>query len=98
MEENFVIIRDDVYKTLRSLPRQGLSADIIFFDPPYDWKHYADLLELAFKPGLALSHTCVVIEHGRKAILPESGEEYVRYRLVRQGDNRLSFYKKQSKV
>ncbi len=94
-EENFLVIRDDVFKTLRSLPRMGMAADIIFFDPPYDWKHYTDLLELVFKPGLALSHTCVVIEHGRKAVLPESGEGYGRYRTVRQGDNCLSFYKKQ---
>jgi 16S rRNA (guanine(966)-N(2))-methyltransferase RsmD len=93
-EDEFLIIQEDVFTTLRSLARQGVRADIIFFDPPYDWKHYPDLLKLAFNPGIASAGTCVVIEHGRKAVLPESGDGYSRYRVVRQGDNCLSFYKK----
>lgn len=93
MEADFLIVRDDVFTTLRSMARRGERADIIFFDPPYDWKHYDDLLKLAFSPGIASARTCVVIEHGRKAVLPESGEKYRRYRVLRQGDNCLSFYR-----
>lgn len=93
IEDGFSVIRDDVFTTLRSLARQGARADIIFFDPPYDWEYYADLLKLAFNPELASPDICVIIEHGRKAVLPESGDEYIRYRTVRQGDNCLSFYK-----
>ncbi len=94
VEEDFLIIQEDVFTTLRSLARQGIRADIIFFDPPYNWEHYADLLQLAFKPELMSSHASVIVEHGRKADLPESGEGYRLYRTVRQGDNCLSFYRK----
>ena len=94
VEGDYLIIQEDVFTTLRSLARRGFRADIIFFDPPYDWKHYTDLLKLTFKPELVSAYTCVVIEHGRRADLPESGEGYERYRLVRHGDNCLSFYKK----
>lgn len=93
IEDDFLIIREDVFTTLRSLVRRGFRADIVFFDPPYDWKYYTDLLNLAFNPGLVSSRACVVIEHGRKIALPESGDGYSRYRIVRQGDTCLSFYK-----
>ena len=93
IENDFLIIREDVFTTLRSLARQDFKSDIIFFDPPYDWKHYTDLLKLAFKPELMSPDACVVIEHTRKATLPESGDRYSRYRIVRQGDNCLSFYR-----
>jgi len=93
VEADYVIIKEDVFTTLRSLARQKVPADIIFFDPPYDWQHYDDLLKLAFKPELASLETCVVLEHGRKAVLPESGDGFARYRTVRHGDNCLSFYR-----
>ena len=93
VEDDFLIIQEDVFTTLRSLARRESGADIIFFDPPYDWKHYDDLLKLTFKPGLVSSGTCVVIEHGRKTDLPEAGDGYERYRVVRHGDNCLSFYR-----
>jgi 16S rRNA (guanine966-N2)-methyltransferase len=92
IEDDFSIIRQDAFKALRSLARQEFSVDIIYFDPPYDWEPYPDLLKLAFKLVPASRHACVVIEHRRNAVLPESGEEYRRYRLVRQGDKCLSFY------
>jgi hypothetical protein len=34
----------------------------------------------------------VVIEHHRKADVPDGGEDYHRARTVRQGDKCLSFY------
>jgi len=95
IEEGFSIIQDDVFTTLRFLVREGNRADIIFFDPPYDWQYYNDLLKLVFLPDLVSLQTRVVIEHTRKADLPESGGGYRRYRIVRQGDSCLSLYSKQ---
>jgi 16S rRNA (guanine966-N2)-methyltransferase len=92
IEDNFSIISEDAFTALRSLARRQFKADIIFFDPPYDWDPYPDLLKLAFKPGMVSSDPCVVIEHSRRAVLPESGEGYRRYRVVRHGDNCLSLY------
>jgi 16S rRNA (guanine966-N2)-methyltransferase len=86
------IIKQDVFMALRSLARQGFKANIVFFDPPYDWKPYLDLLEIVFKRELLLPSARVVIEHYRKAVLPETGDGYARSRVVRQGDHCLSFY------
>ena len=86
------ILQQDVFKALRSLSRQGFQADIAFFDPPYNWEPYRDLIEITVNKGLLLEHGRTVIEHHRKALLPETGEGYQRVRIVRQGDHCLSFY------
>jgi 16S rRNA G966 N2-methylase RsmD len=64
----------------------------VFFDPPYNWNAYQDLLDLVFKRALLSQPSWVIIEHYRKAALPESGDGYRRSRIVRQGDHCLSFY------
>jgi 16S rRNA (guanine966-N2)-methyltransferase len=86
------IIEQDVFAALRALARQGFKANVVFFDPPYDWKPYADLLEIVFARNLLSQPFRVVIEHHRKAALPEYGDGYRRGRVVRQGDHCLSFY------
>jgi 16S rRNA (guanine966-N2)-methyltransferase len=88
------ILSHDVFTALRSLARDGFKANIVFFDPPYKWKPYGDLLQITL-PGLVHPDAAVVIEHYRKAVLPESGRGYARYRVVRQGDHCLSFFMKQ---
>ncbi len=92
VNSGFRIIQQDVFTALRSLCRSGFRPDAVFLDPPYDWKPYGDLLDIIFKQGLARQDSRIVIEHHRKAALPESGEGYQRIRLVRQGDHCLSFY------
>jgi 16S rRNA (guanine966-N2)-methyltransferase len=95
IDSGFRILRHDVFTALRSLAREGFKADVVFFDPPYNWKPYGDLLQITFNLGLVGSTDCVVIEHYRKTVLPESGEGYIRSRIVRQGDHCLSFFAKQ---
>lgn len=91
------IIEQDVFMALRTLARRQFRADIVFFDPPYDWKPYRDLLDILFKKELVTGSSRVVIEHHRKADLPDTAEEYVRSRVVRQGDHCLSFYEARSR-
>jgi 16S rRNA (guanine966-N2)-methyltransferase len=86
------LMRQDVFAALRFLARQGFKANVLFFDPPYDFEPYADLLDISFARGLLAQPACLVIEHHRKASLPESGENYSRFRLLVQGDHCLSFY------
>lgn len=86
------VIREDVFGALRALGREGFQADVIFFDPPYDFQPYKDLLEIVFNRGLISTPAHVVVEHQRKAVLPEEGSGYRRTRVTRQGDHCLSFY------
>jgi 16S rRNA (guanine(966)-N(2))-methyltransferase RsmD len=88
----FRIIRKDVFGALRALIRQNFKPDFAYFDPPYDWEPYQDLLDLAFKKGLLAQKGRAVIEHHRKAPIPESGEGFIRTRVIRQGDQCLSFF------
>ena len=90
------IIQEDVFGALRALGREGFKADVIFFDPPYGFEPYKDLLEIVFNRGLLAPAAFVVIEHHRKTVLPEEGENYRRTRVSRQGDQCLSFYSKHS--
>ena len=92
IEAGYRILQQDVFAALRLLSRQGFRADIVFFDPPYDWKPYGDLLDLVFGKELVSQPSFVAIEHYRKAGLPDTGDGYRRSRIVRQGDHCLSFY------
>ena len=92
IETGYRILKEDVFPALRSLARQGFKAGVTFFDPPYDWKPYRDLLEIAFNRDILSGGGLAVIEHYRKASLPESGDGFHRSRIVRQGDHCLSFY------
>jgi 16S rRNA (guanine966-N2)-methyltransferase len=92
IETGYRILHQDVFAAMRFLARQRFKANIVFFDPPYDWNPYRDLLEIVFRRGLLLWPFHVVIEHHRRAALPESGHGYRRSRIVRQGDHCLSFY------
>jgi 16S rRNA (guanine(966)-N(2))-methyltransferase RsmD len=92
IDRGFRLIRQDAFFALRMLAREKFSPDFAFLDPPYDFKPYHDLLEILFGTGLAGQGTGVVIEHDRRAFLPEDGMRYMRTRTVRQGDHCLSFY------
>ena len=92
IEGGHKILAKDVFTALRALARQGFDADLAFFDPPYEFKPYDDLLEIAFDRRLLAVHGIAIIEHHRKALLPETGKTYRRSRIVRQGDHCLSFY------
>jgi 16S rRNA (guanine966-N2)-methyltransferase len=92
ISSGYRIIQQEAFMALRSLAREGFKANIVFFDPPYDFKPYGDLLEITFTRGLLAQPARIVIEHHRKAVLPESGKGYHRSRIIRQGDHCLSFF------
>jgi 16S rRNA (guanine966-N2)-methyltransferase len=69
---------------------RGRRADIVFLDPPYPLENeYGQALELVGRAGAQL----VIAQH---SVRFDPGEEFGglgRYRLVKQGDNALSFYR-----
>ena len=67
----------------------ALNADIIFLDPPYEMvKEY----EKAFRSLSDESKCLVIAQHATREKLPESYGAFRRTRVIRQGDNSLSFY------
>ena len=85
IDKGYRILQLDAFMALRLLARQGFRADIAFFDPPYDWKPYKDLLEITFERGLLGENGRAVIEHHRKTQMPESGRVYQNQRSIYQG-------------
>ena len=68
----------------------GYQADIVFLDPPYPLEgEYASVLNMLGKspPELAIA------QHASRFELAESYGALVRFRVLKQGDNSLSFYR-----
>jgi len=68
----------------------GIDADIYFLDPPYPKeREYAAAMEALEQRREGL----VIFQHSSRLELPERFGEFERYRVVKQGDNSLSFYR-----
>jgi len=92
-KSGYRILHNDVFTSLRELAREKYAADVVFVDPPYHWGPYLDLLDTLFRAGIAGPDSVVVVEHHRKAPLPESGSGFRLARKVTQSDKCLSFYR-----
>jgi 16S rRNA (guanine966-N2)-methyltransferase len=67
----------------------GLEADIVFIDPPYtkEREYEATLEALAAKPP-----HLVIVQHSTRFTLADEHGPLRRTRIVKQGDNALSFF------
>jgi len=90
--EGYSILQHEIYPALHSLQRRDFKCDLFFLDPPYEWEEYGALVGGVFRSGSIHPDSLVIVEHHRKAPVPDDGLCYRRTRLVRQGDHCLSFY------
>lgn len=68
--------------------------DIVFFDPPYAMDYEAVLNFVGEHAGALLAKDGVmIVEHARRKDLMEEFSALKRYRVVKQGDSCLSFYR-----
>lgn len=68
----------------------GLNPDIVFIDPPYpDEKEYQVALDVLSAKPPALT----IVQHTVRQTIPDQYESLTRTRVVKQGDNALSFFK-----
>ena len=80
----------------RRAGRPDAAFDLVVLDPPYAAsEEYGQTLALlgTFAEKLLAPDAIVVAEHARRIDLKEHYEELVRYRVLNQGDARLSFYR-----
>lgn len=66
--------------------------DLVFADPPYTFSTYEALTQALDDKRLAAPEALLIIEHERRATLPESTGRWTRYRKADYGDTALSFY------
>lgn len=76
--------------TLRELARNP--ADIVFLDPPYELEpEYRTSLQILEERAKGL----VIAQHSARFDPGERSGELSRYRLLKQGENALSFYRRE---
>ena len=82
-------------QTLVSRPKgRAQRYDYIFLDPPYSAaKEYARVLEFLGSAELLAPAGFVVAEHRRSFDLPQEAGALCCFRVLRQGDAALSFYR-----
>ena len=81
---------------LRRLAKQAeqRSCDIAFLDPPYDEEQqYRLILEALADSGLLKSNSIAIAEHSKRFDSPTELGQLERYRVLKQGDAALSFYR-----
>lgn len=77
-------------RALQYLPHRG--ADIVFLDPPYELqKEYTEAISLLAAAGQA---RLVIVQHSSRVGFAERYDSLERTRVLRQGDNSLSFYRR----
>ncbi len=81
--------RAEVYTGKVATVLERVNADIVFLDPPYELeKEYGAVLTALG----ATHHSLVIVQHAARQALEEAYGNLRRYRVLRQGDNSLSFY------
>ena len=93
-DEIEVVSREALEFLRRRSKTEGAPFDIIFFDPPYAMDYEAELDFIGEHTARMLPKGGVIIvEHHKKKELREEFGELRRYRMLKQGDSCLSFYR-----
>jgi 16S rRNA (guanine966-N2)-methyltransferase len=94
IEAGFEIIQQDTLRALRLLSAQAVTANFVFFDPPYRMQaSYAETLNFLATPNLIAPSALVIAEHPRRFDPGIAFGLLQRYRKLEQGDAALSFYR-----
>ena len=89
IKEHLETIKADILFYLRKTERK---FDLIFADPPYDYKFHHEIAEIVFERNLLVEGGLLIIEHGRHTKL----EDKKHFDLVRQyGNVYFSFFRKE---
>ncbi|SRR5216683_2917113 len=90
------VIASDVLAAITKLDKEhALVFDFIFLDPPYANKNeYDGTLRALEKSSLVGELAIVIAEHRKLFELPASLGRFERFRVLRQGDAALTFYRR----
>ncbi len=81
-----------VHSALKKLAVQGQKYDLAFLDPPYGGEKAAAAVQALAAATVMAPGALVMVEHGRRDILPETAGNLQRLELRRYGDTQVAFY------
>lgn len=101
IESGAMVLAMDALRALEKLSprakRESTAFDFIFLDPPYAAaKDYSRVLEFLGSANLLAPSGIVIAEHRHNFDLPQEVGVMRRYRILKQGDAALSFYRQDS--
>lgn len=74
--------------------RITIQFDLIYIDPPYDYRNYEKVLEVISEKNTLLDNGVAVIEHYHKTDIPESVKLLEQFRKEKYGQTSLTFFKR----
>lgn len=90
-----IICREDAFRALRRLEKEGNSFDLIFCDPPYNMGFSTSILDILGSGRLLNQGGLLVLEHSKHEKISESGKRIVAIRSESYGETVVSFFAKQ---
>jgi 16S rRNA (guanine(966)-N(2))-methyltransferase RsmD len=93
-ENKLELIEDDYIPALMRLDRNGISPDVLFFDPPYFADIYGCLLDFLAQ-ARSINKGLIIIEHFKKTVI-QSEPLFNLYKVSKCGDTHLSYLIKKS--
>jgi len=93
--ENATILQKEVQAGIQHLHKQGVKADLVFMDPPYQQQLTESTLELLSRYDIMSKDGIIVAEHGKSEILPEKTGMFLRFKQKKYGDTMISYYRKE---
>ena len=95
ISEGFQLIESEAAKALRQLDAAAVAADFVFLDPPYaDEEAYEQTLGFLSQSRSLGESSVVIAEHDKRFDPGAQVGALARYRLLKQGDAALSFYRR----
>ena len=95
IHEGTFVVEAEVARALRDLGLKAVVADYVFVDPPYALAEaYRDTLQFLGESQIVSASTVVIVEHDKRDDPGEAFGDLQRYRVLEQGDSKLSFYRK----
>ena len=95
VREGATVVTKEVNRAVRDLDEKGFRADYVFVDPPYKERQaYHDTLNFMAHSSIVATSAVIIAEHDKREDPGEVFEDLRRYRVLEQGDSKLSFYRK----
>lgn len=96
IESGSRVLETEMARALDIFEKEGTAFDIAFLDPPYERAdlYETDLIAFGSRP-LVKKDGVLVVEHSKRAELPERAGVLHRARVLAHGDSCLSFYRVQ---